>query len=282
MADPMYRAIAEDLRRKIESGELGRGSQLPTELELRDLYKASRNTVRDAVKWLITRGLVETRPGQGTFVVEKIEPFVTILGLATGLGRSEDAAYASEVTARRREPKAVELRIEIHQATGQLAEELQLEERSAVVSRHQRRYIDDTPWSLQTTFYPMRLVEMGAVQLIQAEDILIGAVRYLEEVLGIKQVGWRDKITVRAPDEDETAFFDLPSDGRIAVFEIRRTAYDESGKPLRLTVTSYPADRNEFVVNVGKVPEESEEVAALPEESALVASSEIALSGGTG
>ena len=53
----------------IESGELPPGSQLPTELELRDRYSASRNTVRDAIKWLTAHDLVETRPGQGTFVV---------------------------------------------------------------------------------------------------------------------------------------------------------------------------------------------------------------------
>jgi DNA-binding GntR family transcriptional regulator len=68
---PIYRQIADDLRQKIESGELGHGDQLPTELELRESYDASRNTVRDAVKWLITRGLIETRPGQGTFVVHQ-------------------------------------------------------------------------------------------------------------------------------------------------------------------------------------------------------------------
>ena len=74
---PMYRQIAEDLREKIESGAVPRGSQLPTELELREQYDASRNTIRDAIKLLISRGMVETRPGQGTFVVEKIDPFIT-------------------------------------------------------------------------------------------------------------------------------------------------------------------------------------------------------------
>ncbi len=34
-ADPMYRQIAADLRSKIEAGELPRGAQLPTEIELR-------------------------------------------------------------------------------------------------------------------------------------------------------------------------------------------------------------------------------------------------------
>ena len=50
MVDPMYRQIAEDLRRQIEAGELAHGAQLRTELELREKYNASRNTVRDAIK----------------------------------------------------------------------------------------------------------------------------------------------------------------------------------------------------------------------------------------
>ena len=65
---------------------MAQGSQLPTELELQEQYHASRKTIRDAIKWLITRGLVETRPGQGTFVVEKIDPFVTTLSAASGGG----------------------------------------------------------------------------------------------------------------------------------------------------------------------------------------------------
>ena len=79
MAQPMYQQIAEDLRSEIESGILKPGAQLPTEIELRDQYDASRNTVRDAIKRLTSQGLVETRPGQGTFVTRKIDPFVTVL-----------------------------------------------------------------------------------------------------------------------------------------------------------------------------------------------------------
>jgi GntR family transcriptional regulator len=65
VADFRYRQIAEELRARIESGEIRPGNQLPTELELRNHYKASRNTVRDAVKLLATQGLVVTRRGQG-------------------------------------------------------------------------------------------------------------------------------------------------------------------------------------------------------------------------
>jgi len=141
MPDPMYRRIAEDLRQKIESGDLGHGTQLPTELELRDRYDASRNTVRDAVRWLITRGLVETRPGQGTFVVEKIDPFITTLTaeLETGLG-GEGAAYASEVTARSRRPTVTVPRVEIQQAAGVIARELRLDGGQPASAASHRRY----------------------------------------------------------------------------------------------------------------------------------------------
>jgi GntR family transcriptional regulator len=94
MPDPIYRQIAEDLRRKIESGGLGPGSRLPSELELRERYRASRSTVRDALKWLVIRGLVETRPSQGTFVVEKIDPYVTKLTGDPETGRSSSSTQA--------------------------------------------------------------------------------------------------------------------------------------------------------------------------------------------
>jgi hypothetical protein len=46
-----------------------------------DQYRASRNTVRDAIKWLTTRALVETRPGQGAFITETIQPVTTLTEL---------------------------------------------------------------------------------------------------------------------------------------------------------------------------------------------------------
>src|ERR1700730_9066456 len=128
MADPMYQQIADDLRRQIENGELAPGAQLRTELELREKYNASRNTVRDAIKWLITGGLVETRPGQGTFVTEKIDPFVTTLSAALATGfRLEGVAYGSEVMERRREPMTSDPRVEVQRATMKVAEALEVE-----------------------------------------------------------------------------------------------------------------------------------------------------------
>jgi len=259
MASPMYRRIAEDLRAQIETGVLKPGQQLRTEIELREHYGASRNTLRDAIKWLMTLGLVETKPGQGTFVVQKIVPYITNLTdnpRVPALYGEVETSAAVEVEGKDRILFSTEPQIEIQKASAPVAVQLQVDEASQVISRHQKRYIDETPWSMQTSFYPMGFVHKGADKLIQADDIEIGTVKYLADTLGLKQVGYRDWITVRAPDPNEVSFFNLPPDGRVAVFEIFRIAFDQTGAPMRLTVTIYPTDRNQFVVDVGQVPDD--------------------------
>jgi GntR family transcriptional regulator len=252
---PIYRRIADRLREQIDSGELVPGQKLPTETELRKEHDASRNTIRDAIKWLTSLGLVETRPGQGTFVVKKIDPFITTLSAdtGTGLGGGEGATYLSQVSEQDREASSTDPQVEMQKAAGEVAARLQLEEGAQVISRHQKRYIDGTPWSLQTSFYPRGLAQ-NADRLLEPADIAEGTVRYLAETLGLRQVGYRDWITVRTPNDHEAEFFRLPEDGRVGVFEVFRAAYDQTGTPMRLTVTIFPTDRNQFVVNDGQVP----------------------------
>jgi len=254
---PIYRQIAEDLQHKIEAGELHWDSRLPSEKELREQYDASRNTVRDAIQFLMTRGLVETRPGQGTFVMKKINPFVTTLTSEpeTGRGGGEEGVYLAEVRAFDREPKNSDPTVEIKKAEGAIARSLRIDRGDQVIVRHQERDIDATPWSLQTSFYPMTLVtQRGATDLIRADDIPDGAVAYLADKCGIEQAGYRDTISVRTPDENEIRFFKLPADGRVSVFEIYRVGFDKDGNRFRLTITVYPSDRNRLRVDVGEVP----------------------------
>jgi GntR family transcriptional regulator len=259
VVEPLYRQIAHELRRRVQAGELAPGQQLPTELELRETFEASRNTIRDAIKWLTSNGLVETRPGQGTFVVERITPFVTTLSAdpETGLGGGEGEAAFNEVRERGRTPSRSVPRVEVLAAVGNIAARLNVPEGTQVVSRRWERFIDGTPWSLQTVYYPMAFVERGAHRLLQAADIKDGSVAYLGQTLGLTQVGYRDRILVRAPDENEAMFFRLPDDGRISVISLMRTGYqasDDGPAPFRVTFTVLPADRNQLVINSGEVP----------------------------
>jgi GntR family transcriptional regulator len=271
MANPMYRQIAEDLRAEIESGGLEPGQQLRTELELREHYNASRNTVRDAIKWLTNLGLVETKPGQGTFVVQKIDPFITTLtGDPSGPGGGDQIAYRSEVSGRRRMPAVSPIQVEIQEASADVAAGLWIPEGTEVISRHERRFIDGTPWSMQTSFYPVEFADRGAERLRSARNISEGTVRYLADTLHIRQVGYRDWITVRAPNAVEVDFFKLPPDGRVPMYEIFRSAFDGNGQPMRLTVIVCPADRNQFIVNVGGVPESFSEQGSQETDLALL------------
>jgi GntR family transcriptional regulator len=232
------------------------GAQLPTELQLRERYNASRITIRDAIKRLISLSLVEARHGQGTFVVKKIDPFVTTLSTDpnSGFGGGEGAAFLSEVGSRHRTPKHSVPKVEVQAASQEVALRLRITSGAQVVSRHQERFIDDIPWSLQTSFYPFEFVTSGkASMLLMAQDIMPGVVSYLEETLGIKQVGYRDWIAARKPDQNEQQFLGLTHDA--TVFEVFRTAFDQAGNPMRVTVTVCPADRNQFIFNVGALPD---------------------------
>lgn len=250
---PMYQQIAEDLRAQIESGALAPGAQLPTELELRDRYDSSRNTIRDAIKRLTSQGLVETRPGQGTFVTQRVDPFVSVLTGDPRSGSDEGASYLSEVNNSHRNASRTLPKVEIQVPIADVSRRLRVGPSTQVVSRHESRYIDGIPWSLQTSFYPMDFITKGATRLLMAEDIADGAVRYLGETIGVQQVGVRDWITARVPDTHEQSFFGLAHDA--TVFEIFRTGFDQTGTPMRVTVMVFPADRNQFIVNIGDVPD---------------------------
>ena len=134
MADPLYQRIANDLRTQIETGQLQPGAQLPPEEQLGKLFKASRNTIRDAIKFLISLGLVETRAGQGTFVVDPPDPLVTKLTSdSPGLGGGEGAAYLSEAS--ERHPRSDIPTVELQTALGEIAYRLGVPEGTPVVSR---------------------------------------------------------------------------------------------------------------------------------------------------
>jgi len=255
----MYRVIADDLRRQIESGEIPARTQLKTEVELREEYgrpgaPISRTTVRDAIKLLIARGLVETRPGQGTFVLGRKDPFVSKLTVDPAAGGLEDKIYSSEVERQGRVPEETRPRVEVQPPPPAIAQSLGLKGDDQVVSRHQQRSIDGTPYSMQTTYYPMTFVtEKGAARLLEARDIEGGVVDYLRG-LGIDQVGWRDQFILRPPDGNERTFFNLSDRVQVAMLRVQRTGYDKEGNPIRVTVTIYPGDRNQFEMEAGKVP----------------------------
>jgi GntR family transcriptional repressor for pyruvate dehydrogenase complex len=64
----VYQAAVEQIRDGIENGDWMPGAQLPSERELAEHLSIGRTSVREALRVLEVMGLVEIRPGQGTFV----------------------------------------------------------------------------------------------------------------------------------------------------------------------------------------------------------------------
>jgi GntR family transcriptional regulator, transcriptional repressor for pyruvate dehydrogenase complex len=65
--------IAEQIRASILAGEFNPGDKLPPERELADLFGVSRPSVREALNYLASSGLVETYQGGGTVVRSLVE-----------------------------------------------------------------------------------------------------------------------------------------------------------------------------------------------------------------
>lgn len=65
----VYMAVADDVARRIEAGELKSGDRVPGELQMAETYGIARMTVARAIKELRERGLVQTVRGKGTFVL---------------------------------------------------------------------------------------------------------------------------------------------------------------------------------------------------------------------
>jgi DNA-binding GntR family transcriptional regulator len=67
--DHPYVQVADQLRARITAREIT--SVLPSIMELTEETGLAPNTIRRAIKILVTEGLVQTIPGRGTFVVRK-------------------------------------------------------------------------------------------------------------------------------------------------------------------------------------------------------------------
>ncbi|WP_238935107.1 FadR/GntR family transcriptional regulator [Pseudomonas typographi] len=65
----LAQTLVDEMSRLIEQGTLKPGDKLPSEVELMEVGGVSRSVVRDALSRLQVAGLVETRRGIGTFVL---------------------------------------------------------------------------------------------------------------------------------------------------------------------------------------------------------------------
>ncbi|QZY54364.1 FadR/GntR family transcriptional regulator [Crassaminicella profunda] len=63
--------VANNVKNLIIDNELQPGDKLPNEIQLSKILNVSRSTVREAIKILVSRNILEIKRGKGTFVCEK-------------------------------------------------------------------------------------------------------------------------------------------------------------------------------------------------------------------
>lgn len=84
-----YEDIVQQVLVLIEEGKLKRGDQLPSERDLTEAFKVSRTTVREAIRTLESMKLLQSRQGNGTYVVASSEEAL-IQPLAAALFKEKD------------------------------------------------------------------------------------------------------------------------------------------------------------------------------------------------
>jgi len=68
-AQPIYRQIIDEFKKKIIRGELKKGDRIPSQREYAEMVRVNPNTVQRAYREMEVMQMVETVRGQGTFVV---------------------------------------------------------------------------------------------------------------------------------------------------------------------------------------------------------------------
>ncbi len=83
-------SIVEQLVEHIQNGALQPGDKLPSERQLIQMLGVGRSSVREAIQGLVMMGLVEVRPGHGSYVKSNLHSFIPDLskpGLSDNLQR---------------------------------------------------------------------------------------------------------------------------------------------------------------------------------------------------
>jgi GntR family transcriptional regulator, transcriptional repressor for pyruvate dehydrogenase complex len=94
----LYEQIVEQIEESIREGKLKPGDQLLAERELAQQFGVSRTAVREAVKTLSEKGLVESYSGRGTFVTsDKSQSMRHSLDSFMKGGDLQNASYVAEL-----------------------------------------------------------------------------------------------------------------------------------------------------------------------------------------
>lgn len=250
-APPRHRVIADELRDAILTEAtllnvaLVDGQQLPSEVALCRHYEVSRGTIRDALAVLAAEGFLITKGRSGTFV-RRLPVLVHDAHRENPTRQGTTDTWHSEVLELGHVPTQ-DFAFRIVPAEDGVARRLNIDSGDLVVVRECTRYIDEFPWSEQTSYYPYEFAR--SCGLDTPHDIPEGTVARMA-ARGHAEVGWDDRVDARPTHEEEQRLFRMAKGSWIMVY--RRVANTDE-RIVRYTRELLPPDRNTIAYRSGDI-----------------------------
>ncbi|RPE26606.1 GntR family transcriptional regulator [Kitasatospora cineracea] len=227
-----YREIADDLRRRIDSGEFPVGTKLPTYAELRREYNVGGPTIEEAVNVLRAEGLVRSARRLGTVVLDR-EDQVHRLDRGNAVRRNE-YGYIFNAGAGHWPPIAMRPPAWV-EADDELAARLDIDRGTLLLVRWRVVGPDKSrPYQLTRTFV-VEDVARGTV-IEQVDTGPGGWMDRVEHDLGHGPLDWAEYITSRLPDPEEAKALKIDKEAPVLVLS-RVATSGSTGKPIAVDVT---------------------------------------------
>lgn len=241
-----YNDIVDELRAAILEGRLEPGDRLPSENELAERYGTSRPTVRRALALLKAEGLVTTEQGRGVFVRPRPQVRLLLSGEAFRRHRrARRSGFNAQVEEQGQTPEQRLLEVGAVAAPDEVAERLDLDDRTRVIVRRRLFVVNGEPVALCDSYYPLEMAQ--GTGLAKPDRIAGGAYGFIEDRQG--PIGRRlkrsvDDLVCRMPTPEEVKALELASG--VPVVRILRTVYDSTGAAVEVQDTVAAADKHQF------------------------------------
>lgn len=206
---------------------------LPTERELQDRLGVSRDTVRRAVRELISRRLVYNIQGSGTFVAPQ-ESSARVPSLRS---------FTEDMLARGHSPHSLTLTCHIVAAPLSVQRDLALAPGSQVIEISRLRKADGSPIALETAcFLPEAFAQMQP-EVSTSLDAQMRANGYQVETAQVK-------ITATNLTQKEARHLGVPQGA--AALRIDKVGYTARGLAVESTQTLYRGDRYDYALQLSR------------------------------
>lgn len=251
---PKYRRLANELRRRIETGALGPGEALPSEAVLCRDFELSKLTVRQALKVLKDEGIVDGVQGRGHFVREKRlvrrDPIGGLRYEHARARRGAEEPTLFEAMTGTTGTLQVDTRYERTTATESLAEAFGVEPGEPLLLRRYFYVLDGAPHQLVLSYLRAAQVDGTSAADPRAERPGRGTMHTLYEI-GVHVDAVTLSVRTRMPNPDEAEL--LAIRGGTPVFDMRRRML-AAGTVVELSDIIVPGDLLDLAFDVDLGP----------------------------